>query len=170
METIAITAAGRSEGFPMPMTTFEDMMVEYYAYDFDGNVAICQVNITVPDDTPPMLQCPPNSVIELVEKDESLPIDFYKIFASQVNATDPSGKPTVTFLPDKATIRIGNYENVTVVAVDRAGNQARCHFQVVVKPTPCVDWELTKPSNGDLVCLENGGGYECIATCETGYR
>ena len=23
METIAITAAGRSEGFPMPMTTFE---------------------------------------------------------------------------------------------------------------------------------------------------
>ena len=57
-----------------------------------------------------------------------------------------------------------------MVAVDRAGNQARCHFQVVVKPTPCVDWELTKPSNGDLVCLENGGGYECIATCETGYR
>ena len=60
METIAITAAGRSEGFPMPMTTFEDMMVEYYAYDFDGNVAVCQVNITVPDDTPPMLQCPPS--------------------------------------------------------------------------------------------------------------
>ena len=43
METIAITSSGRSEGFPMPMTTFEDMMVEYYAYDFDGNVAICQV-------------------------------------------------------------------------------------------------------------------------------
>ena len=45
METIAITSSGRSEGFPMPMTTFEDMMVEYYAYDFDGNVAICQVKM-----------------------------------------------------------------------------------------------------------------------------
>ena len=77
---------------------------------------------------------------------------------------------TVTFLPDRATIRIGNYENVTVVAVDRAGNQAKCHFQVVIKPTPCVDWELEKPSNGDLNCLPRGGGYECIATCETGYR
>ncbi len=44
MEVVSITAAGRSDGFVMPMTTFEDMMVEYYAFDFDGNVAICQVN------------------------------------------------------------------------------------------------------------------------------
>ena len=44
---MSITAAGRSDGFVMPMTTFEDMMVEYYAYDFDGNVAICQVNYLI---------------------------------------------------------------------------------------------------------------------------
>ena len=65
MEVVSITSSGKTEGFPMPMQTFEDMMVEYYAYDFDGNVAICLVNITVPDDTPPTLACPNSVVIEL---------------------------------------------------------------------------------------------------------
>ncbi len=169
MEVISITQAGRSEGFPMPMTTFEDMMVEYYAYDFDGNVAICQVNITVPDDTPPMLECPQSFVIELVEEADSYDVDFNRLRA-QVNATDPSGDVTVTFLPERATIRTGSYENVTVVAVDRAGNQARCHFQVAIKPSPCVAWELKKPQFGEINCLPRGSGFECIATCETGYR
>merc|ERR1719145_536955 len=36
----------KPEGFSLPLTTFEDMMVEYFAYDYDGNVAICQVNLT----------------------------------------------------------------------------------------------------------------------------
>ncbi len=43
MEVIYITPAGRFDGFHMPWTTFEDITVEYYAFDFDGNVAICQV-------------------------------------------------------------------------------------------------------------------------------
>jgi hypothetical protein len=79
MEIVSITAAGRSEGFSMPTTTFEDIMVEYYAYDFDGNVAICQVEIKVPDDTPPTLQCPKSFVIELAEEDESYDVDFRRL-------------------------------------------------------------------------------------------
>ena len=34
----------KPEGFNLPLTTFEDLMIEYFAYDYDGNVAICQVN------------------------------------------------------------------------------------------------------------------------------
>jgi hypothetical protein len=172
MEVISITAAGRSDGFQMPMTTFEPMMVEYYAFDFDGNVAICQVNITVPDDTPPSLKCPQSFVIELVDRDDSYQIDFRKL-RGQVNATDPSGDVKVTFIPERATIRTGSYENVTVVAVDPSGNQARCYFQVAIKPTPCVDWELSAPANGAIKCSSDPtktDGLECKATCQTGYR
>lgn len=170
MEIVSITAAGRTDGFSMPMTTFEDMMVEYYAFDFDGNVAICQVNITVPDDTPPTLKCPQSFVIELVEEDESYEIDFLKL-RGQVNASDPSGEVTVTFTPERATIRTGSYENVTVVARDLVGNQAQCYFQVAVKPTPCVAWELQKPVYGDIKCIQTpNNGHECKATCQTGYR
>ena len=170
MEVVTITAAEKSEGFPMPMTTFEDMMVEYYAYDFDGNVAICQVNITVPDDTPPSLSCPQSFVIELLNEEDSYNVDFKRL-RSQVNASDPSGDVTVTFLPEKATIKIGGYENVTVVAADAAGNQARCHFQVAIKPTPCVDWELQSPVHGDIECTgQNTGALNCVATCDVGFR
>ena len=121
-----------------------------------------------------MLECPLSFVIELVKEADSYDVDF-NCLRSQVNASDPSGEVTVSFLPEKATIRTGNYENVTVVAVDRAGNQARCHFQVSIKPQPCVDWELKKPAYGDINCIPRGlgtslDGYECIATCETGFR
>lgn len=30
------------------MYVFEDMVVKYVAFDYDGNVAICEINITVP--------------------------------------------------------------------------------------------------------------------------
>ena len=169
MEVVSITAAGRSEGFAMPMTTFEDLMVEYYAYDFDGNVAICQVEIKVPDDTPPTLQCPKSFVIELAEEDDSYDVDFRRL-RNQVNASDPSGDITVTFLPERANIKTGHYENVTVVASDKSGNQAKCYFQVAVKPTPCVPWELRPPAFGTVNCLPGTSGLECIATCESGYR
>lgn len=36
----------RPTGFKMPLHVFEDILVEYLAFDFDGNVAICHINIT----------------------------------------------------------------------------------------------------------------------------
>ena len=129
------------------------------------------MNITVPDDTPPSLKCPQSFVIELVDQSDNYQIDFRK-FRSQVNASDPSGDVTVTFIPERANIRTGSFENVTVVAADQAGNQARCYFQVAIRPTSCVDWELEPPLNGDIKCFANAlaGGLECKATCQTGYR
>ena len=109
MEVVSITPAGKTEGFPMPMMTFEDMMVEYYAYDFDGNVAICLVNITVPDDTPPTLSCPQSVVIELQVQQDEYDIDFNRQFRSQVTASDPSGEPVVTFIPQVVSINAIQY-------------------------------------------------------------
>ncbi len=77
----------------------------------------------------------------------------------------------VTFIPERATIRTGSFENVTVVASDAAGNLARCFFQVAIKPTRCTDWELSAPSHGDIQCLASpSGGHECEATCGAGFR
>ena len=67
----------RPEGFHVPMHVFEDTMIEYLAYDFDGNVAICQINITVMDDTPPQLTCPQSFVIELVEPQDSYQVPHF---------------------------------------------------------------------------------------------
>ncbi|XP_075226178.1 sushi, von Willebrand factor type A, EGF and pentraxin domain-containing protein uif [Lycorma delicatula] len=159
----------KPQGFRTPLTVFHDLAVKYVAYDFDGNVAICEINITVVDETPPLLSCPQSYVIELVDHQDSYVVNFNET-RRRVNVSDASGEVTVTFLPDKATITIGEFENVTVVASDRYGNKATCYFQVSVQATPCVDWELKPPTNGALNCLPGEKGLQCIATCNPGFR
>lgn len=53
-EPVAIDNSGaiarlevKPQSFRTPITTFKDMAVKYVAFDFDGNVAICEINITV---------------------------------------------------------------------------------------------------------------------------
>lgn len=38
----------KPQSFRTPITTFKDMAIKYVAFDYDGNVAICEINITVP--------------------------------------------------------------------------------------------------------------------------
>ena len=108
-----------------------------------------------------------------VQQDE-YDIDFNRQFRSQVVASDPSGDPIVTFIPQRATIKTGSYENVTVVAADSSGNRASCHFQIAIQPTPCSEWELVAPIHGSVECQDTdvGGflGHECVAKCDVGYR
>ncbi|XP_028131495.1 sushi, von Willebrand factor type A, EGF and pentraxin domain-containing protein 1 isoform X2 [Diabrotica virgifera virgifera] len=155
--------------FRTPMYVFDDMVVKYVAYDYDGNVAICEINITVPDNTPPQLSCPQSYVIELVDRQDSYAINFNET-RRRLNTSDASGDVHITFIPDKATISIGAFENVTVIAADKYGNKASCHFQVSVQATPCVDWELKPPVNGALNCLPGDKGLQCIGTCNPGFR
>lgn len=158
-------------GFKPPIMIFEDTVVQYFAYDFDGNIAVCTVNITVPDDTPPSLSCPQSYVIELVEKQESYQVNFEEV-RRMVSASDKSGAVTVTISPQSAFIALGGYRNVTVMATDKARNQAVCHFQVSIQPAPCVSWSLEPPANGEVRCVPNSGntGHRCVATCKSGFK
>ncbi|XP_071520140.1 uncharacterized protein uif isoform X2 [Panulirus ornatus] len=162
----------RPPGFRPPMHVFKDLMVEYLAFDFDGNVAICQINITVPDDIPPSVTCPQSYVIELVEHQENYRVNFNSsITLASVNVSDNSGEYQLRVRPEAALIRVGGYENVSVIATDPSGNTASCNFQVAVQATACVDWELKKPANGRLNCMpDEGEGVQCLATCNDGYR
>lgn len=38
----------KPQNFRTPTYVFEDTVVKYIAFDYDGNVAICEINITVP--------------------------------------------------------------------------------------------------------------------------
>ncbi|KAL7042588.1 hypothetical protein ACKWTF_001212 [Chironomus riparius] len=156
--------------FRTPSYIFQDTVIKYVAFDHDGNVAICEINITVPDVTPPLLSCPQSYVIELVERQNIYLVNFNET-RKQIKTSDNSGEVHLTFIPEKANIAIGMFENVTVMATDKFGNKAMCNFQVSVQPTPCVDWELQPPANGQINCLKNKkNGVDCIATCKTGFR
>lgn len=83
------------------------------------------------DNTPPLLSCPQSYVIELVDRQDSHSVNFNET-RLRVNASDASGSVHLQFIPDKATITIGSFENVTVIATDRFGNKASCYFQVCI--------------------------------------
>lgn len=155
--------------FKTPMHIFQDTVVKYVAFDYDGNVAICEINITVPDVTPPKLSCPQSYVIELVDKLESYTVNFTDT-RKKITVSDDSGEVMLSYIPSRAIIPIGKFENVTVIASDKFGNKASCNFQVSVQASPCVDWELEEPVNGVINCLTGDRGIECIATCKPGYR
>lgn len=38
----------KPHSFRTPLKVFQDTVVKYVAFDYDGNVAICEINITVP--------------------------------------------------------------------------------------------------------------------------
>uniref|UniRef100_A0A1B0DP48 Sushi domain-containing protein n=1 Tax=Phlebotomus papatasi TaxID=29031 RepID=A0A1B0DP48_PHLPP len=154
----------KPQSFRTPIHIFQDTVVKYVAFDYDGNVAICEINITVPDVTPPLLTCPQSYVIELVDKQDNYLVNFNET-RKRIKTSDESGDVHLTFIPERATIPIGAFENVTVEARDRFNNKATCHFQVSIQATPCVDWELQPPVNGAINCLPGDKGIECIATC-----
>jgi len=154
---------------------FKNMLVSYTAFDSEGNFAVCIVNITVPDNQPPTLECPQSYVVELIEKQDNYEINFNDTL-KKIKSFDNSGPVSLTIQPEFAIIPLGSFKNVTVTSTDKAGNEASCHFQVSVQPVGCSNWTLNAPANGKMNCISKGGelddqsGYVCTATCDKGYR
>lgn len=162
----------RPANFKPPQYVFKDTLVQYLAYDSDGNVAICNVNITVPDDQKPTLECPQSYVVELIEKQDNYEVNFTETL-SKIKSFDDSGDVTITIQPEFALIPLGTFRNVTVTSTDRANNEAICHFQVSVQPVGCSNWTLEAPANGRMNCAAKGDeehGFVCEAICDKGFR
>lgn len=77
------------------------------------------------------MSCPQSYVIELVNKQDNYVVNFNET-RRRINVSDSSGEVMLTFNPDRASIAIGDFENVTVTATDKFGNKATCYFQVKI--------------------------------------
>jgi len=181
----------RPKGFRPGQFTFHDQQVHYVASDNDGNVAICTVNITVPDITAPRLFCP-NSYTHIIDMppmiNSNLPggqeatsqlFDYNQLMRDKIRATDESGPVYLEMVPSSSTVAVNSFENVTVYARDRFNNTAQCNFQVRVKTPTCSQYSLMPPTNGQIECLPKTDPitgsissqlFQCVATCNEGYR
>lgn len=77
------------------------------------------------------MSCPQSYVIELVDKQDSYEVNFNET-RRRINVSDASGEVQITYNPERAVIAIGDFENVTVTAIDKFGNKATCYFQVSI--------------------------------------
>jgi uncharacterized repeat protein (TIGR01451 family) len=104
--------------------------VEVHVTDGAGNVGTCILTLSVVDQTPPRIDCPPDMTV--TASDSSGAVVTYNVSVS--DNCDPSPE-LVCVPPPGSTFPIGT-TNVTCVATDASGNSTMCTFQVTVMEGP----------------------------------
>lgn len=107
--------------FPLGTTT-----VTARAVDESGNVAHCTYELTVADTTPPRLLCPPS---QFLQDPEAGVVDLVP------TVEDVLPVHVTSSVADDRRFDEGRHE-ITLRAVDDAGNASECSFTVTVAPAP----------------------------------
>jgi hypothetical protein len=136
---------------PLGMT-----VVTWTARDEAGNVATCQQQVTVIDETAPVLACPEDRGYTCTSAEGAI----IELEASAADACDPS--PAIAFEPASGSLFPVGTTTVTCTATDAAGNAATCTFTVTVS---CASGGKQLP--GD--CNQDGSLDISDAICLLGY-
>jgi MYXO-CTERM domain-containing protein len=133
-------AAGST--FPMGTNT-----VTATASDAAGNSATCSFKVTVRDSTPPVLLCPAHVMAEATSPSGATVTYPLATVSDAVTAS-----PAVAYSKASGTPFPLGTTQVTVTAVDNAGNSATCTFSVTVQdttaPTLSCPASLTREATG----------------------
>ena len=153
---------------PNPSVTFSDGPTSgncpstftrtWTATDDCGNSASCTQQITVDDNEPPTITCPPNVTIECDESDD--PSN-----TGSATATDDCSSVTVTYIDDQLVAGTCDQEYTLIrtwIATDACGNQTACEQNIVKvdKTAPTI----TCPPNATLDCTTGGNTGTATAT------
>jgi uncharacterized protein (TIGR03382 family) len=107
--------------FPLGSTEFEVI-----ATDLAGNTARCEARVQVRDTTAPTVQCPASFSVKAAGSSGATPA------WTLPSAMDAVGMPTVTATPEPGSLLPVGASEVTVTAMDAAGNAASCRFTITV--------------------------------------
>jgi hypothetical protein len=99
----------------------------FTATDTATNAASASQTITVIDNTPPSISCPPNITVNAISGTCAAPVSF------TATATDNCSVPTVTTDHLSGSSFPVGTTTVHATAVDAAGNSSTCSFTVTVK-------------------------------------
>ena len=95
--------------------------------------------VTVVDNVQPVVNCPPNMIVDLPANQCSMSVGF------AASATDNCGIPTITYSPASGSLFPMGTTTVTVTAKDASGNEQTCSFTVTVR-------DVTPPT---VICPAN---------------
>ncbi|XP_015752647.1 PREDICTED: sushi, von Willebrand factor type A, EGF and pentraxin domain-containing protein 1-like, partial [Acropora digitifera] len=109
---------------------------------------------------PKFSSCPDNIHITSKKK-------MNKVLLPGVTVTDNVGVFSFTTSRQNGSEFTWGEHNVTYTASDKAGNIAKCHFQVIITDYTCPD--LPAPLNGAKACETWLTGMFCTVHCNTGF-
>jgi hypothetical protein len=95
--------------------------------DDEGETDICDATVTVVDDTPPQIDCPPDITVGNDPDQCSAVVNF------SIGATDNCPGVSVQATPPSGSVFPVGSTAVTVSATDASGNTASCTFNVTVQ-------------------------------------
>jgi hypothetical protein len=135
INTISVNALpGYMVGSPVVMPAGVNA-VEYLVTDGAGNTATCTYNVTVQDNDPPILNCPPNITVQSSGGDDNIAGDCgatVQWSAFTVSDNCPGVNVVQTGGPAIGTFVNVGVSTVTYQATDLATNTSTCSFTVTV--------------------------------------
>ena len=145
-----------------------DHSVTLYVTDTHGAQTNCTATVTVKDTTPPTVHCP-NSITATND-----PGQCSAVVSFSVSATDNcTATPSVTADPSSGSTFAVGTTNVTVTAVDNAGNTNTCSFmvtvvdgeppQVLCLPAPNPSGKISIPGKNGATGTNPSGYYQLLA-------
>jgi len=145
-----------------------DHSVTLYVTDTHGAQDNCTATVTVKDTTPPVVHCPNNIVATNDAGQCSAVVNFTPTATDNCTAT-----PSVTADPPSGSTFAVGTTNVTVTAVDNAGNTNTCSFTVTVvdgeaplvscRPAPNPSGKISEPGKNGASGLNPSGYYQLLA-------
>lgn len=141
-----------------------DVGIKYFTYkatDSAGLSTSCTFSVHVKDtESPKIASCPDDIYITSRKR-------YNKVYLPGVTVTDNVGIYLfITSRPNGSEFTWGEH-NITYKALDRAGNEVNCHFQVIITDHTCPD--LPSPLNGAKACETWLTGMFCTVHCNYGY-
>jgi len=122
---VQVSRSPSGNTFPVGVTT-----VTWIATDWAGNTAMATQTVTVNDNTPPLISCPSNQVLE-----PTCPSGAIATYTPPVGTDNCPGATTsrTAGLASGSVFPIGVTTTVTYTVNDAHGNSASCSFTVRVK-------------------------------------
>lgn len=150
-----------------------DLTVTYTATDFQGNIATCQINVQLYDETPPVIVCSQYPPVELdtTSSNQSISLQQATNFVTSDNTNVASF--TIFSPPPAYVTSLDLYKTYTYTAqvADANNNQAYCRGQIFVRPRTCSELSYPTPLDADKTCTTTTfpAGRQCTITCRDLY-
>ncbi len=108
-------------------------------WDASGNTNVCSFTVTILDNKPPTIACPPDRTVVAAGPNGT------QVYYTAVATDNCDPNPVVNFFPPSGTLFPIGQTPVTCTAKDSSGNIATCVFNITVAPASCCEgkfWQL----------------------------
>ncbi len=153
---------------PAPGTPFSGpQTVTLTAEDESSNTGSCTFMVTIVDQTPPSITCPPNQTVGTSSANCTYALTDFTGLASASDNCTVSGSLSFSQSPSVGTILTAGTHSITITVADENGNSSNCSFDLTVSDQTAPVFDVCPPTQSvivDAACSASLPDYTPLAT------